>query len=222
MPCSLLKVIFVLVAVFASLVIAEKPLEEKSTKNFTGYLERYVDRTLTEDARMSFGVDLTTWGNHVDYNVGFLGGLKITNGLYLEALLLNLHVLSDETDSCSRISGFSSIVNSVFGTAGILVGIYTGSETLSKFTYGLAALQNPTLEYYVWRHYVPVSVGVGYNTDWFAFSPKREFYFRTHGDLNVNVFCVRISGSYAYSFLDSYDLKKGDRKFYLKVIVGPI
>lgn len=207
---------------FASFAIAEESLEMNSHKNFTGYLERYVDRTLTEEARMSFGVDLTTWGNHVDYNMGLWGDLKIANGLYLDALLLNLHVLSDETDSCSRISGFSSVVNSVFGTAGLLVGINTGSETLLKITYGLAALQNPTLEYYVWRHYVPVSVGVGYNTDWFAFSPKREFYFRAHGDLNVNVFCVRISGSYAYSFLDSYDLKKGDRKFYLKVIVGPI
>ena len=80
---------------------------------------------------------------------------------------------------------------------------------------------NPTLEFFILRKYVPVSIGVGYNTDWFAFSPGRELYFRAHGDLNVNILWARISASYSYSFLDSYDLKKGSKKFYLKIFFGP-
>ena len=84
------------------------------------------------------------------------------------------------------------------------------------------ALQNPTLEFFVVRKYVPISIGLGYNTDWFAFSPGHKFYLRAHGDLNLNITWARISASYSYLFLDTYDLKKGSKRFYLKIFFGPM
>ncbi len=96
--------------------------------------------------------------------------------------------------------------------------VMSGNESENTM-FGVLALMNPTLEYYFWEGLTTVSVGVGYKTDWFAFSPGREFYFRPHADVNLNVFLIRISASYAYVVKDTYDLKKGSR-FYLRIYMG--
>lgn len=164
-----------------------------------------------------FGADVSTWSDHVDYNMVVEGGSPILNRLYLTADLLNLHIMSDkdreDSDSTARITGMSSLVSLFF-----LPFVMSGNESENTM-FGVLALMNPTLEYYFWEGFTTLSVGVGYKTDWFAFSPGHEFYFRPHADVNLNVFIVRISASYAYVVKDTYDLKKGSR-FYLRIYLG--
>ena len=163
------------------------------------------------------GADVSTWSDHVDCNMVVEGGSPILNRLYLTADLLNLHIMSDkdreDSDSTARITGMSSLVSLFF-----LPFVMSGNESENTM-FGVLALMNPTLEYYFWEGFTTVSIGVGYKTDWFAFSPGHEFYFRPHADLNLNVFLVRISASYAYVVKDTYDLKKGSR-FYLRIYMG--
>ena len=192
-----------------------------------GLFERISHFTTTDDENASFGWDVTAWTNHIDYNMGVWFGKRIANGLYLNALALNLHILSDVGDSCTNPKGCSRIgaglaFNASLAFTAALQGFVGGSDGIGRFWLVFVALQNPTFEFFVVRKYVPVSVGLGYNTDWFAFSPGHKFYLRAHGDLNVNILFLRIAASFSYSFLDTYDLKKGSKKFYLKLIFGPI
>ena len=185
---------------------------------------KYISHDITKAKETaSFGWDVTAWTNHIDYNMGLWFGERIANGLYLNALALNLHVLSDVGDTCTNSKGCSRIgaglaFNSVFTLAAAFASY---ESSMDPFWLVFLALQNPTLEYFVVRKYVPVSIGLGYNADWFAFSPGRKFYLRAHGDLNLNITWARISASYSYSFLDTYDLKKGSKRLYLKIIFGP-
>ena len=176
------------------------------------------------------GMELSTWRkNHGDYHVNAGYNRWLVNRLYLGAELFDYHMLSDVDDdsctegsgSCARI-GAGIALNGVLAMASFVDALLFDSEKIARFWFGLAALLNPTLEYYVVSKYVPVSIGLGYNTDWFAFSPGHKFYLRAHGDLNVNIFFVRVAASFSYSLLDTYDLKKGSKKFYLKLILGPI
>ena len=176
------------------------------------------------------GMELSIWRkNHGDYHVKASHNRWLANRLYLGAELFDYHILSDVDDdsctegsgSCARI-GAGIALNGVLAMASFVDALLFDSEKIARFWFGLAALLNPTLEYYVVSKYVPVSIGLGYNTDWFAFSPGHKFYFRAHGDLNVNIRFVRITASYSYSFLDTYDLKKGSQKFYLKLSCGPL
>ena len=164
-----------------------------------------------------FGADVSTWSDHVDCNMVVEGGKPILNRLYLTADFLNLHIMSDkdreDSDSTARITGMSGLVS-----LGFFPLVFVGYMP-ENIWYGVLALMNPTLEYYFWEGLTTVSVGVGYKTDWFAFSPGREFYFRPHADVNLNVFLIRISASYAYVVKDTYDLKKGSR-FYLRIYMG--
>ena len=163
------------------------------------------------------GADVSTWSDHVDCNMVVEGGSPILNRLYLTADLLNVHIMSDkdreDSDSTARITGMSGLVS-----LGFFPLVFVGFMP-ENIWYGALALMNPTLEYYFWEGFTTVSVGVGYKTDWFAFSPGHEFYFKPHADVNLNVFLVRISASYAYVVKDSYDLKKGPR-FYLRIYMG--
>lgn len=192
-----------------------------------GLFGRMSHFTTTADENFSFGWDVTAWTNHIDYNMGWWLGKRIASGLYLNALGLNLHILSDVGDSCTNPKGCARIgagvaFNTAFALIAALEELSGGSDNLGRYWFVFAALQNSTLEFFVVRKYVPVSVGIGYNTDWFAFSPGHEFYFRAHGDLNVNILFVRVAASYSYSILDTYDLEKGSKKFYLKLIFGPM
>ena len=161
-----------------------------------------------------FGADVSTWSDHVDYNMVFEAGKPILNRLYLTADFLNLHIMSDkdreDSDSTARITGMSSLVSLFF-----LPFVMSGNESENTM-FGVLALMNPTLEYYFWEGFTTLSVGVGYKTDC---SPGHEFYFRPHADVNLNVFIVRISASYAYVVKETYDLKKGSR-FYLRIYMG--
>ena len=163
------------------------------------------------------GADVSTWSDHVDCNMVVEGGSPILNRLYLTADFLNLHIMSDkdreDSDSTARITGMSSLVS-----LGFFPLVFIGYMP-ENIWYGVLALMNPTLEYYFWEGFTTLSVGVGYKTDWFAFSPGHEFYFRPHADVNLNVFIVRISASYAYVVKDTYDLKKGS-SFYLRIYLG--
>lgn len=189
---------------------------------------KYISHDITKAREtVSFGWDVTAWTNHIDYNMGWWLGKRIASGLYLNALGLNLHILSDVGDSCTNPKGCARIgagvaFNTAFALIAALEELSGGSDNLGRYWFVFAALQNPILEFFVVRKYVPVSVELGYNTDWFAFSPGHEFYFRAHGDLNVNILFVRVAVSYSYSFLDTYDLEKGSKKFYLKLIFGPM
>jgi hypothetical protein len=198
---------------------------EDSTRS-VGIFELYSHKMKTAKHTFSFGWDVTAWTNHIDYNMGVELGKQMANGLYLNALGFNLHILSDVGDSCTNSKGCARIgaglaFNTVLSLIAAWQDFFEGSESIGRFWKVFVALQNPTLEYFVVRKYVPVSVGLGYNTDWFAFSPGHKFYFRAHGDVNVNILFVRIAASYSYSFLDTYDLKKGSKRIYLKIIFGP-
>ena len=151
--------------------------------------------------------------NKDDYNLGLWGGVKIVDGLYLNGQSFNFHLVNDTKDSVTRI-GAAFLLH----TIAIPIAIYDFFDPSShelRVYYAMAALLNPTLEFYVVREYVPISVGIGYNTDWFAFKPNKKFYFRVHGDVNIEIpFFVRVTASYSYSFLDTYDLKKGFRLYF--------
>jgi len=62
-----------------------------------------------------FGADVSTWSDHVDYNMVVEGGSPILNRLYLTADLLNLHIMSDKDredfDSTARITGMNFILD---------------------------------------------------------------------------------------------------------------
>jgi hypothetical protein len=189
-----------------------------------GIFEYSSHNVTTAKSTVSFGWDVTAWTNHIDYNMGLWCGERIANGLYLNFLTLNLHILSDVGDTCTNSKGCSRIgaglaFNSVITLAAAFAS-YGGDMNRSWQVF--MALQNPTLEFFVVRKYVPISIGLGYNTDWFAFSPGHKFYLRAHGDLNLNITWARISASYSYSLLDTYDLKKGSKRFYLKIFFGPM
>lgn len=192
-----------------------------------GIFESYSDELKIAKDMASLGLEYTAWGHHVDYNVNADYGRWLANGLYLSSVLFNFHILSDVGDSCTNSKGCARIgagiaMNGVLAMASFVDSWIFGSDKIAHFWLGLATLLNPTLEFFVVRKYVPVSIGLGYKTDWFAFSPGRKFYLRVHGDLNLNITWVRISASYSYSILDTYDLKKGSKKFYVKLIWGPI
>jgi len=151
---------------------------------------------------------------HSDVNLGLLGGTKIVDGLYLNGQSFNFHIVSDKKDSCARI-GAAFLLHTIAFPIAIYDFFDPSSHSINAY-YVMVLLLNPTLEFYVVREYVPISVGIGYNTDWFAFKPKQKFYFRAHGDVNIDLPFVRVTASYSYSFLDTYDLKKGF-SFYLGV-----
>lgn len=192
-----------------------------------GIFERYSHGIKTAKHMASLGIELTAWGNHADFNVNADYGRWLAKGVYLSSGLFNYHILSDVGDSCTNSKGCARIgagiaINGVLAMASFVDAWIFGSETIARIWFGLATLLNPTLEFFVVQKYVPISIGLGYNTDWFAFSPGHKFYLRAHGDLNLNITWARISASYSYSFLDTYDLKKGSKKFYVKLILGPI
>lgn len=103
----------------------------------------------------------------------------------------------------------------ILGTA-MLGAAFSGIGNDASFVIWEAVLYalNPTIEYYLWQKYIPVSIGAGYNTDWFLFSPGRELYFKPHIDLNVMFklgIWFKLTGSFAYLVTDTYDLKRGPR-----------
>lgn len=144
---------------------------------------------------------------HSDVSLGLVGGKKIVDGLYLNALSFNFHAVRDRKDSCARVG--AAVLLHTIALPMAFYELFDPSSHELRAYYVMAALLNPTLEFYIVRDYVPISVGIGYNTDWFAFSPGSKFYFRAHGDVNVDFPFVRLTASYSYSFLDTYDLKKG-------------
>ena len=226
-----MRLLVCLIILFCSLSFAEVEGDsvwvDDAPSRPVGLLERMSILTTTGKEHYSLGWDVTAWTNHIDYNMGLWLGKRIANGLYLNALGLNLHILSDVGDSCTNSKGCARFgAGSAFNTAFVLIAALQefsgGGDNLIRIWKVLLALQNPTLEYFVVRKYFPVSIALGYNTDWFAFSPGHKFYFRAHGDLNVNILFVRVAASFSYSFLDTYDLKKSSKKFYLKLIFGPI
>ena len=200
-------------------------MEGEDSSRSVGLFERYSDGLKTAKHMASLGIELTAWGNHADFNVNADYGHWLAKGVYLSSGLFNYHILSDVGDSCTNSKGCARIgagiaINGVLAMASFVDAWIFGSETIARIWFGLATLLNPTLEFFVVRKYVPISIGLGYNTDWFAFSPGHKFYLRAHGDLNLNITWARISASYSYS--DTYDLKKGSKKFYVKLIWGPI
>ena len=226
-----MRLLVCLIILFCSFSFAEvegdSVVVNEDASRPVGLLERMSILTTTGNEHYSFGWDVTAWTNHIDYNMGLWFGKRIANGLYLNALGFNLHILSDVGDSCTNSKGCARIgaglaFNTVLSLIAAWQDFFEGSESIGRFWKVFVALQNPTLEYFVVRKYFPVSIALGYNTDWFAFSPGHKFYLRAHGDLNVNIFFVRVAASFSYSLLDTYDLKKGSKKFYLKLILGPI
>ena len=219
-------VLFFAVLSFAD-VAGDSTVEKEDSSRKVGFFESNSIPVYSSKNYSLVGMELTTWGHHVDYNLNVNDSRWLANRLYLGSELFNYHILSDVGDTCTDSKGCARIgagiaLNGVFAVASFVDAWVFGSETIGRIWFGLATLLNPTLEYYVVSKYLPISIGLGYNTDWFAFSPGHKFYLRAHGDLNMNILFVRISASFSYSFLDTYDLKKGSKKFYLKLIWGPI
>lgn len=178
-----------------------------------------------------FGGEGTGWTAHVndkavhneDFSLVFDGGIEFAKNLYLNADIFTYHMISDRSDTSHfdhRVSGINSIVSLAFLPFVVLRGEgRRDDDVLMNAFFWTLFLMNPTVEYFFWKSWVPVSVSVGYKTDWFAFSPGRQFYFRPHADLNVNLVILRVTASYAYVVTNTYELKRGSR-FYLKVSFG--
>lgn len=203
-------------------------MEGEDSSRSVGLFERYSDGLKIAKHMTSIGMNISIWErHHGDYNLNADYGRWLAKGLYLSSELFSFHMLSDVGDSCTNSRGCARIgagiaLNGVLAMAAFVDSWIFNSDKITYFWFGLATLLNPTFEFFVVRKYIPVSIGLGYNTDWFAFSPGHKFYLRAHGDLNLNILFVRIAASYSYSFLDTYDLKKGSKKFYLKLIWGPV
>ena len=178
-----------------------------------------------------FGGEGTGWTAHVndkavhneDFSLILDGGMEVAKNLYLNADVFSYHMISDRSDTSHfdhRVSGINSFVSLAFLPFILLHGEgHRDDDVLMNVFFRTLFLINPTVEYYFWKGWIPVSVSVGYKMDWFAFSPRRRFYFRPHADLNVNLVLLRVSASYAYVVTDTYELKRGPR-FYLKVSFG--
>lgn len=178
-----------------------------------------------------FGGEGTGWTDHVndkavyneDFSMTFEGGIPVVKNLYLNADVFSYHMISDRSDTSHfdhRVSGINSFVSFAFLPFVVLRGDgrHDDDILMNSFFWTLFLL-NPTVEYFFWKGWVPVSVSAGYKMDWFAFSPGRKFYFRPHADLNINFMLLRVSASYAYVVTNTYELKRGPR-FYLKVSLG--
>lgn len=178
-----------------------------------------------------FGGEGTGWTDHVndkavyneDLSMTLEGGIPVGKNLYLNADVFSYHMISDRSDTSRfdhRVSGINSFVSFAFLPFVVLrgEGRHDDDILMNSFFWTLFLL-NPTVEYFFWKGWVPVSVSAGYKMDWFAFSPGRKFYFRPHADLNINFMVLRVSASYAYVVTNTYELKRGPR-FYLKVYLG--
>lgn len=178
-----------------------------------------------------FGGEGTGWTDHVndkavyneDLSMTLEGGIPVGKNLYLNADVFSYHMISDRSDTNHfdhRVSGINSFVSFAFLPFVVLrgEGRHDDDILMNSFFWTLFLL-NPTVEYFFWKGWVPVSVSAGYKMDWFAFSPGRKFYFRPHADLNINFMVLRVSASYAYVVTNTYELKRGPR-FYLKVYLG--
>jgi len=159
-------------------------------------------------------------GVNEEFNLAMEGEIfHAGKNLYLNADVLSLHVISDRNDTSrygSRISGINSLVTLASFPYILSHGEGKHDDNILFWT---LFLLNPTVEYFFWKGWIPVSVSAGYKMDWFAFSPGRKFYFRPHADLNINFMVLRVSASYAYVVTNTYELKRGPR-FYLKVYLG--
>jgi len=128
--------------------------------------------------------------------------------LHLEAYMVSVHWVRDGHEY--RFSPYISIWN---GFVWLLAFGAIGDDDAMAYAVNIPSyLLNPSIEYYLWQKYIPVSVGAGYNADWFLFSPGREFYFKSHVDLNVMFklgIWFKLTGSLAYLVTDTYDLKHG-------------
>ena len=163
-------------------------------------------------------------GVNEEFNLAMEGEIfHAGKNLYLNADVLSLHVISDRNDTSHfdhRVSGINSFVSFAFLPFVVLSGDgrHDDDILMNSFFWTLFLL-NPTVEYFFWKGWIPVSVSAGYKMDWFAFSPGRKFYFRPHADLNINFMVLRVSASYAYVVTNTYELKRGP-PFYLKVYLG--
>lgn len=158
-------------------------------------------------------MDVSAGTHWADLNVSIAWGTEIWKNTFLMADFMNFHVITDIEDSTSRISALNSLI-----TLGLGVPlIFTASEKLSTALFVIDAFLNPTFEYNLWREKaLGVSLSAGYKTDWFAFSPDHALYFKPHAEINVDIFILRVSASYAYVVTNTYDISRGSR-FYLKI-----
>ena len=103
-----------------------------------GIFERYSHKMKTAKHTFSFGWDVTAWTNHIDYNMGVELGKQMANGLYLNALGFNLHILSDVGDSCTNSKGCARIgaglaFNTVLSLIAAWQDFFEGSESIGRF-----------------------------------------------------------------------------------------
>lgn len=156
---------------------------------------------------------LFSWTNTSEFN--FSGSFKYTfeNDLSLKADVVSLRWIKD--DSKYRFSATTALTS--LGMMVLGFSIFTAIDTsfVKPVCYAVAGFQfllNPTIEYAIVKKYVPISVALGYNTDWFVFSRNQEFYFKPHMDLNFNFAkYLVVAGSFAYLVTDTYDAKHGPR-----------
>lgn len=155
--------------------------------------------------RFGMGVDVAVWeGKFLDItDFSFVVSMSadLTDRVRLNFDAFNFHMVSDEPDSTCRMTGLASLVSIA------MFPFIFFDEANSIF--GLLTALNPTLEFFLWKKFVPVSVAAGYKADWFLFSPDMNFYFRPHVGLNVYAGFALISASYSYMVTNTYDAKRG-------------
>jgi len=146
-----------------------------------------------------------------DMNFMFSPGYSFDQFIDLHGVFCSLHFIKD--------GGTYRFSPNVFLAGFALASGFTGepsqySKGLLYFWTTIFLALNPSVDFFLWQKYVPVSIGAGYNTDWFLFSPGRELYFKPHVDLNVMFklgIWFKLTGSFAYLVTDTYDLKHGPR-----------
>lgn len=146
-----------------------------------------------------------------DMNFMFSPGYSLNQFIDLRGVFWSLHFIKD--------GGTYRFSPNVFLAGIALASGFTGEPSQYKkvllyFWTSFFFVLNPSVDFFLWQKYVPISIGAGYNTDWFLFSPGRELYFKPHIDLNVMFklgIWFKLTGSFAYLVTDTYDLKHGPR-----------
>lgn len=132
--------------------------------------------------------------------------------------VISLRLIKDGSDY--RVGTFQNLAMAGAFAIAMACGVGSGldSTAAKAVAYpliGFMTALNPSMEFFFVRKYVPLSLEVGYNMDWFVFSPGQKFYFKLHSDLNfylkISKIWIHGAGSLGYMVTDTYDSKHGFR-----------
>ena len=188
------RLIVILLFIFATSSFAEEKTPKEPLKNLV---------TSFDDFKIGF-----IWGGASDFSLPFFTNISLTERLKFSTRIYNLHwVEDDDKYRFSPMGTLSSVLT--FGVS-ISLNDRESGAFLSYFTFPISFLLNPNFEFFLVKS--SISLSVGYETDWFAFSPGQKFYFKSYSDLTFyGGEYAFVSASFSYLHTHTYDATYGPR-----------